>query len=81
MAAPNRVGCPAGSQLTGLPSKKSPPLLNLSISFVNCARKLKNSWNIDGRKAAELVEADLSVKTPTKKKKLPYVHRKPFWKK
>jgi len=26
-----------------------------------------NSWNIDGRKAAELVEADLSVKNPNKK--------------
>jgi type I restriction enzyme M protein len=26
-----------------------------------------NSWNIDGRKVAELAEADLSVKNPNKK--------------
>lgn len=27
----------------------------------------ENSWNIDGRKVAELAEADLSVKNPNKK--------------
>lgn len=29
-----------------------------------------NSWNIDGRKVAELVEADLSVKNPNKKEEV-----------